>query len=55
MIANPAVNWLYASEPEAATGGRRLPVPRGRMPEGLSSLNGLAFVHGQAQDFNTWA
>jgi len=55
MIANPAVNWLYASEPEAATGGRRLPVPRGRMLGGSSSLNGLAFVRGQAQDFDTWA
>ena len=55
MIANPAVNWLYASEPEAATGGRRIPVPRGRMLGGSSALNGLAFVRGQAQDFDTWA
>ncbi|WP_431267048.1 GMC family oxidoreductase [Dankookia sp. P2] len=55
MIANPAVNWLYASEPEPATNGRRIPVPRGRMLGGSSSLNGLAFVRGQAQDFDTWA
>jgi choline dehydrogenase len=55
MIANPAVNWLYASEPEPATGGRRIPVPRGRMLGGSSSLNGLAFVRGQAQDFDSWA
>src|SRR3954453_7259839 len=55
MITNPAVNWLYASEPEPATNGRRIPVPRGRMLGGSSSLNGLAFVRGQAQDFDTWA
>ncbi len=55
MIANPAVNWLYSSEPEANTNGRRIPVPRGRMLGGSSSLNGLAFVRGQAQDFDTWA
>jgi choline dehydrogenase len=55
MIANPAVNWLYSAEPEAATGGRRIPVPRGRLLGGSSSLNGLAFVRGQAQDFDTWA
>ena len=55
MIANPAVNWLYASEPEPATNGRRIPVPRGRMLGGSSALNGLAFVRGQAQDFDTWA
>lgn len=55
MITNPAVNWLYSAEPEANTGGRRIPVPRGRLLGGSSSLNGLAFVRGQAQDFDTWA
>jgi len=55
LIANPAVNWLYSSEPEASTAGRRIPVPRGRMLGGSSALNGLAFVRGQAQDFDTWA
>ena len=29
LITNPAANWLYSSEPEASTNGRRLPVPRG--------------------------
>ncbi|MDP2334419.1 MAG: GMC family oxidoreductase N-terminal domain-containing protein [Reyranella sp.] len=55
MITNPAVNWLYSSEPEASTNGRRIPVPRGRLLGGSSALNGMAFVRGQAQDFDTWA
>ena len=55
LIANPAVNWLYSAEPEPATHGRRLPVPRGRLLGGSSAINGLAFVRGQAQDFDTWA
>ena len=55
MIANPAVNWLYKSEPEASTNGRALAVPRGKMLGGSSAINGLAFVRGQAQDFDTWA
>jgi choline dehydrogenase len=55
MLTNPAVNWLYSAEPEASTNGRRLPVPRGRMLGGSSAINGLAFVRGQAQDFDTWA
>ncbi|MCW5733757.1 MAG: GMC family oxidoreductase N-terminal domain-containing protein [Enhydrobacter sp.] len=55
MIANPAVNWLYSSEPEANTNGRRIPVPRGKLLGGSSAINGLAFVRGQAQDFDTWA
>jgi choline dehydrogenase len=55
LLDNPAANWCYSSEPEAATNGRRIPVPRGRMLGGSSSINGCAFVRGQAQDFDTWA
>jgi choline dehydrogenase len=55
LLTNPAANWCYASEPEANTKGRKLPVPRGRLLGGSSSINGLAFVRGQAQDFDTWA
>src|SRR5271163_3264215 len=55
LINNPKANWLYTAEPEAHTNGRRLPVPRGKMLGGSSSINGMAFVRGQAQDFDTWA
>jgi choline dehydrogenase len=55
MITNPAANWLYTSEPEPGTHNRRLPVPRGKLLGGSSAINGLAFVRGQAQDFDTWA
>src|SRR5438045_2449950 len=55
LIKNPAANWLYSSEPEASTNGRRLPVPRGKLLGGSSSINGMVFVRGQAQDFDTWA
>ena len=55
LITNPTANWLYASEPEPNTNGRKLPVPRGKILGGSSSINGMAFVRGQAQDFDTWA
>jgi choline dehydrogenase len=55
MLYNPAVNWLYSSEPEPGTNGRRIPVPRGKLLGGSSAINGLAFVRGQKQDFDTWA
>jgi len=55
LITNPAANWLYSAEPEANTKGRRIPVPRGKLLGGSSSINGMAFVRGQAQDFDTWA
>ncbi|MGE3915557.1 MAG: GMC family oxidoreductase [Hyphomicrobiaceae bacterium] len=55
LLTNPAANWLYSGEPEPSTNGRRLPVPRGKILGGSSAINGLAFVRGQAQDFDTWA
>src|SRR6478609_1679806 len=55
LLANPAANWLYSSEPEPNTNGRRIAVPRGKLLGGSSAINGLAFVRGQAQDFDTWA
>jgi choline dehydrogenase len=55
LITNPTANWLYSSEPEANTNGRRLAVPRGKILGGSSAINGQAFVRGQAQDFDTWA
>ncbi|HLY45075.1 MAG TPA: GMC family oxidoreductase N-terminal domain-containing protein [Stellaceae bacterium] len=55
LITNPAANWLYSAEPEPNTNGRRIPVPRGKLLGGSSAINGMAFVRGQAQDFDTWA
>ncbi len=55
LVNNPAANWLYSGEPEPGTNGRRLPVPRGKLLGGSSAINGVAFVRGQAQDFDTWA
>jgi len=55
LITNSEANWLYSSEPEASTNGRRLPVPRFKLLGGSNSINGMVFVRGQAQDFDTWA
>ena len=55
LIENPAANWLYESEPEEASGGRRIPVPRGKLLGGSSSINGMVFTRGQRQDFDIWS
>jgi choline dehydrogenase len=55
MIDRPAVNWCFSSEPDEGSGGRRIPVPRGKMLGGSSSINGMVFVRGQAQDYDQWA
>ncbi len=51
---NPKVNWMYHSEPEQATGGRKIFQPRGKVIGGSSSINGLVYVRGQKQDFDNW-
>ena len=55
MIDDPAVNWCYQSEPDEGSGGRRIDVPRGKMLGGSSSINGMVFIRGQAQDYDHWA
>ncbi len=55
LIENPAANWLYSSEPDAGTGNRRIPIPRGKLLGGSSSINGMVFVRGQSQDYDQWA
>lgn len=55
LIDNPAVNWCYESEADANFGGRRIPVPRGKMLGGSSSINGMVFMRGQSQDYDHWA
>jgi choline dehydrogenase len=55
LIDNPAANWCYRTEPEAGTNNRPIPVPRGRLLGGSSSINGLVYVRGQRLDYDTWA
>jgi choline dehydrogenase len=55
LIENPDANWLYSSEPDEGTGQRRIPIPRGKLLGGSSSINGMVFVRGQSQDYDTWA
>lgn len=55
MIEHPAVNWCFSSEPDEGSGGRRIEVPRGKMLGGSSSINGMVYIRGQAQDYDHWA
>jgi choline dehydrogenase len=55
LINNPKANWCYESEADEGSAGRKIPVPRGKLLGGSSSINGMVFVRGQARDFDTWA
>jgi choline dehydrogenase len=54
LFARTDVNWAYESEPEAALNGRRIFTPRGKVLGGSSSINGLVWIRGQAQDYDGW-
>ena len=52
---DPRVAWQFETEPEASTAGRSLTIPRGKVLGGSSSINGLGFTRGQAEDYDSWA
>ncbi len=54
LFNHPTLNWAYESEPEPHCNGRRIFTPRGKVLGGSSSINGLVYVRGQAQDFDLW-
>ena len=54
-LHNPKTDWCYKTEPEAELQGRSLDWPRGKGLGGSSSINGLLYVRGQAEDYNNWA
>ena len=54
VYANPRVNWMYESEPEAQLGGRTLYQPRGKVLGGTSSINGMVYMRGNAADYDEW-
>ena len=54
LFNDPKVNWLYSTEPEPTMNNRTLIQPRGKVLGGSSSINGLLYIRGQAEDFDHW-
>ena len=54
-IGNPRTDWLYQTEAQAGLNGRTLRYPRGKTLGGSSSINGMIYMRGQAQDYDQWA
>ena len=53
-IHDPSIDWCYKTEPDPGLNGRSIEWPRGKVLGGSSSLNGLLYVRGQAQDYDRW-
>lgn len=55
LLYHPKFNWMFETEPDDSVKGRRIPIPRGKVIGGSSSINGMLYVRGNPIDFNTWA
>ena len=55
LLDDDRFDWGLVSEPEVALGGRRLPCKRGKVIGGSSSVNAMAYVRGNAADYDRWA
>ena len=53
-IGNPRTDWMYSTAPVPGLGGRSVRYPRGKVLGGCSSINGMIYMRGQAQDYDGW-
>jgi choline dehydrogenase len=52
---NPAVNWMYAAEPDPGLNNQRDHWPRGKVLGGSSSINAMVYIRGHREDYENWA
>jgi choline dehydrogenase len=55
IIGSPSYDWSFKAEPDPNLGGRVDVWPRGKVLGGSSSINGMMWVRGQREDYDTWA
>ena len=55
LLYDPSLLWPFETQASEAVAGRSIDIPQGRLVGGSSSLNGLVYSRGQADDFNDWA
>jgi choline dehydrogenase len=54
LLTNPNTTWLRKSEPVPGLNGRQMFFPSGKVLGGSSSINGMLYIRGQAQDYDDW-
>ncbi len=51
---NPKVDWCFHTEKDETMNNRSIRYPRGKTLGGSSSINGLLWIRGQSNDYDTW-
>jgi choline dehydrogenase len=54
LFYDPAVNWLYKTEPDPGLAGARDHWPRGKVLGGSSSINAMVWIRGHREDYEEW-
>ena len=54
LFTDRRYNWCYPTEPQPECHDRNVIAPRGKVLGGSSSINGLIYIRGQAEDFDHW-
>jgi len=55
LLMNPDYVWPFTTEAQPQLAGQKIYWPRGRLPGGSSSVNGMIFVRGEPAEFDHWA
>ncbi len=54
LFYDPAVNWMYKTEPDPGLDGLRDFWPRGKILGGSSSINAMVYIRGHRADYEEW-
>ncbi len=53
-LARTEVDWNYSTAPEPNCDNRRIPLPRGKVLGGSSSVNAMVYIRGNQRDYDDW-
>jgi choline dehydrogenase-like flavoprotein len=56
ILHGTAIDWNYSTQPgNVSCGGKPCTCPRGKVLGGSSTINGMIYIRGSAQDYDNWA
>jgi len=54
QLPRTEIDWDYYTAPEPQCNNRRIPLPRGRVLGGSSSINAMVYIRGNRRDYDEW-